>query len=596
MGIITELAGGRKSISLDSGLQMARSPTDRGEGRRIWRELFSTDKETGSSQAYSHPVRGGSYGRSVVHGGEAQKRLLQALRSMAPGGWSDDRWEQTKHFRGAPYAAIRTYMRYMGQSEFQVFRKDEHSQDGKRPVTKFDPPEGGRMVKPYHLVELLEKPNNQDTFGLMLQRWTQQMALTGTALTWMVPNKLGTPMELYPIPTAIAIPQPAVNPDFPDGYWRIQPLYPYGPFSSYPTPATAVGAPIPAQWMLRFLYPHPLLRYDGFSPLSGLNLEIDEFEMMGRSRHSSMRRGINPSAILNLAKGGDGGEQPLPPEEIDRIHAEWENELQGPDNAGKLIVGTPGGELEQFGSTPKDMDYPQGWAQLLDFILGAGFGVNKAAAGMLGELSYATLFAGIKAVYLCTLQPDANDIAAQLTRHLAPFFGDDLIVEIRCPRIDDHEITFQRADRMAQHQAGTYNELRKLLEMPVTKEEWGNKRIGIEQMEAQQQQQMGGMMGAPGGGMPGIEGAIPGAEQNGTAPPPNPMGGEEQEPAQEEPEVTESRPTPGPLGVGSLGPRKSLNGKTKSLGKKKPKKALNFVAKRKSMTELAAQVCVNGTH
>src|SRR5260370_35899679 len=109
------------------------------------------------------------------------------------------------------------------------------------------------------------------------------MTLMGKALTWMVPNKLKTPMELYSIPTAIAIPQPAINPDFPDGYYRIQPIYPYGPFSSYPTPATAVGAPIPAQWMLRVKYPHPLLRYDGYSPMTVLRLQQDEIESIDRS-------------------------------------------------------------------------------------------------------------------------------------------------------------------------------------------------------------------------------------------------------------------------------------------------------------------------
>ena len=73
------------------------------------------------------------------------------------------------------------------------------------------------------------------------------------------------------------------------------------------------------------------------------------------------------------------GMEPLPESEIDRIHAEWENEFQGPENHGRLIVGTPGGQFDMFGSKPTDMDYQSGWDQQLNFILG-GFGITKPAA------------------------------------------------------------------------------------------------------------------------------------------------------------------------------------------------------------------------
>ena len=65
------------------------SPTDRGPARNLWREVFgSTNKEEPNKKPV---VPGGSYTRSIVNAHPATIRLLQALRSKAPGGWSDDR-------------------------------------------------------------------------------------------------------------------------------------------------------------------------------------------------------------------------------------------------------------------------------------------------------------------------------------------------------------------------------------------------------------------------------------------------------------------------------------------------------------------------
>ena len=327
--------------------------------------------------------------------------------------------------------------------------------------------------------------------------WQLQMDLTGMALTWMVPNKLEAPYELYPIPTSLAIPQPAINPDYPDGYYRIQPVYPYGPFSSYPTPATAVGAPIPAQWMIRMKYQHPVLRYDGWSPLTALRLQIDEVEAMDRSRWYSMNRVINPSAVLNF-DDMDGAE-PLPEAEIERIRAEFEADHQGPENFGRLFVASPGSRLEKWSVPLKDMEFIDGWNQLVGFILGAGFGITKPAAGMVEDSSYSTLFATLKQLHLVALDPFCHRVAHYLTNRLGPFFGDDLLVEVRTARIDDHDIKNAKLSLLQGALALTKNEMRRANDYPVVAEAWGEEIAG--QPSPPPPQPM-----APGQGAPGAEG------------------------------------------------------------------------------------------
>lgn len=562
MGFISNLFHGPSYNINSKNHGLAREAVER--GRALWRQSFGVVKEDALSK-FPRVRDRQSWTRSALAEPAAYKRLLQAMRSMAPGGWSDDRTEQSRHENGIVYTAIFRKCEQMSMAEFQVFKKDPRDPSGKRPVTPQDPPEGGRPLPPYELVRLLENPNNDDSFGDWMFWANQQLDLTGMYLTWMVPNKLGIPHELYPIPTSIAIPQPAINPDYPDGYYRIQSIYPYGPFSSYPTPATAVGAPIPAQWMLRMKYPHPILRYDGYSPLTALRLHIDEVEAMDRSRWYTMQRLINPSAVLDF--DGVEGMEPLPEAEIERIKADFEADFQGPENSGRLFVAAPGSKLTIQEARLRDLEFRDGWNQLVEFILGAGFGISKTAAGMVESSTYSVLFATLKQMHMITLDPQCKRIARYLTKHLAPFFGDDLIVEIRAPRIDDHDLKNAVLQLLLNAKAITKNEMRKELQMPFTDQQWGDEVAGTES----QQGQMPGMPGPPGMGGPGMDQGVPGGgqplEASGQPPPVDRMfpqapgvGPSERSSVMPEPPmISNSRPLPGKLAHGGQGPRKNLN-------------------------------------
>ena len=533
-----------------------------GTARQLWDRTFGAISKERPTERPS-----GLSPRKSVIDEPATRRLLQALRSQAPGSWTDNRYEQSKAFTSIVYTAGHRKYEQMSQAEFQVFFEDPDHPDGKRPVTRRD-------AEQYRLVKLLQRPNNEDSFGDLLYNWSCQMDLTGTALTWMVESKLpsalegkGLPMELYPMQTATCVPQPVTTEQFPDGYYRVQPLYPFGPFSGTPTPYTSVGAPLDARWMLRFKFPHPLLRYEGYSPLTALNLEVDELKAISRSRWYKMLRSFNPTAAMMFDEME--GLEPLPAAELSRIHAEFENSFQGPENHGRLIVCPPGAKLEEFGSRPIDMEYQAGWEQLVSFIM-AGLGITKPAAGMIEDSSYATLFATLKQLHLLTLKPMADRFAAKLTRQLAPYFGEGLIVEIRCPRIDDHDVKNAKLQLLTGAGAITYNELRKELDMPLVKEPWGDERVGMDQPEG------GPEIPGMSDGVPGPAGtAQPGQTQERMRPADADM-----EPANaemtdaagqrlDEEEAARTQPTPGNLGRGALGPRKALlNGHGKRLNGK----------------------------
>lgn len=460
------------------------------QGQAIWQQVFGNVSRNKEEAYKSPPVMGGSYGRTLTATDLSVKKLLQALRSNAPGQATQPRWEQSNHFVGIAYVAIHRIATMMSQSEFQVYQRDDSHPQGKVPAKS----EAAKKI-----IRLLQKPNNEDSFGDLLYVISQQMFLTGSAFMWVVPNALGEPMELYNIPTATAIAGPIVDATYPSGYYRIQPLYPYGPFGMMPTPNSAVGATIPAEWFLRFKFWHPLLRYEGWSPMTALNLHIDEVEAMDSSRWYAMKRVFRPNVVANMTDME--GMQPLPAEEIERIRIEFENSFMGPDNVGNLIIPAPGMKLEEFGTSPRDMDYQAGWEQLTSFVLG-GFGVTKPVAGMVEDSSYSTLFASLKQFYWTTLDPLAEKISKVLTRFLLSFYGEeDLFLEIRCKRIDDHEVKLAKMEKLITGKAITKNELRLELDMPLTEEPWGDEIAGFEAPPEQP------------GLMPGMEGMVGAMEQ-----------------------------------------------------------------------------------
>ena len=99
-------------------------------GREMWRQVFGADR---SHVPPPPPPQGPGWGRSSSYGTSvATRRLLETLRSGAPGGWTDDRWEQSKHYTGIQFVCISRTCEQLSESNFAIYLKDENHPDGKR--------------------------------------------------------------------------------------------------------------------------------------------------------------------------------------------------------------------------------------------------------------------------------------------------------------------------------------------------------------------------------------------------------------------------------------------------------------------------------
>lgn len=391
--------------------------------------------------------------------------LADNLRRDVQGQWSDNRLEQSNHYKGVIYIAVQAIMDALLSTTVQINRKHRRfNQTSLRLLEKALPTPAANsedeQFRPFDdpghsLVKLIETPNRTDTFNELLAQLVLQYYLTGSGLMWANPNDLGVPAELYVLPTALCYPQPA-TPDYPEGWWRVQQYYPSGGYGILPSPMAGGGAAVDGRDILRFKNPHPLWRWDAMSPLTACAVQLDVLESIDLARWTAMKSGLTPDMVL-LAPG-------VIQSQLDAYLARLQQTNIGERNFRKVMaIGGDQGDAKfdvKFPSLgPKDMDFASGWDQMTAFAL-AAFGVPKSVAGLATTGSYAELYAAIKQFHTLKLRPLCARLGVWLTRHLAHIWGRDLAIQLDLPTIDDQQLHETQLQTDLAHDGLTYNEYR----------------------------------------------------------------------------------------------------------------------------------------
>lgn len=391
--------------------------------------------------------------------------LLRNLRANPPGQPTDNRLQQSQHYHGVIYIAIRALRDAIAAATIKVTKKRlQHSKplgtvrkSVPTPGTQPDDQDQEALTDPRHsLVRLIDRPNNQDTFADLLGDLLIQHYLTGSGLLWASCDRRGLPSELYVLPTALCWPQP-LTPEYPKGSWLVTQYYQSGIFGNVPSAVTGAGARVDGRDIFRFKNPHPLWRWDGYSPLTAGNVQLDILEAIDRSRWTAMESGLTTDMVVT-ATGADESQ-------MNRLGSRIKTANAGKENHRKvLLLGTPGEKSEidvQFPhQSAKDMDYSGGWEQMVGMVL-ALFGIPKSVAGLTSATSYAELYAGLKQFHTNTLVPLAGRLGAFLTKHLAhDAWGEDLAIQVELPTIQNEEQDEQRFEADLANDLVTYNEAR----------------------------------------------------------------------------------------------------------------------------------------
>lgn len=440
-------------------------------------------------------------------------------RHQPPAAWTDNRLGQSQHYTGTIFLALSAVQQALAGAAAWVERRRRRDRttfgpNGSVAVVKALSPSGGAgndedysPVRDHPLADVLARPNPNETFGAMLGYQVLQWGLTGNGPVWLVPGAAhGRPVELYPLVEALL--QPAIGPslEYPEGAWRVLPYASGTGWANYGTLGARMltTALLPGTEVRKVRAAHPLIRTDGYSPLTACGVQFDIMEAIDLSRHSAFMQGTQLGTIVYVPGLDEDGTK--------RVAQDFREKYAGPRNARKLgVASSPPGatgdfKIEQLGESPREMDYQSSWEQATRFVL-ATFGVHAAIAGLKDTGGYAELYAAREQFYgrMCDV---AKVFADFYTHHLAGPWSKrpgDLRVKIQLPKPRNEETRQAQVVQLAQLGALPLNTALKALDFEPVKGGELPLPIYLKKLESDVMPQpdpaaalTGGMPGAPG--------------------------------------------------------------------------------------------------
>jgi len=474
-----------------------------------------------------------------------------SLYSSYGSGWSADRYEQLRHYRGIIFIALRAYRAAMGACKFTLLRRvksvkkslagpGQYSRD-----SEYQPVAGDEHL----LAQILEQPGGprgaqtmHDECGYL----TMQHYLTGLAPAWAPHNADGKPVRFFALSSANmtqAIPMGS-DPRYPKGAYRFSS---WGANGMFVAGQLRSQATLPGEEVGFFTQPNPFARNLSLSPLQAGDREIDCLEAITQARWATFDHGVHIDKAFIVPGMGE--------DESAVLGKRLTQEYGGSRNAGRTIVlggadPTAKIDVKMLAPNVREMDYGASYDQAAG-VVASLFGVPKELINFGMDSNYSKDWAAKQRFYDDALSPHCRSLSEFLTRVLArPWeeYPGELRIEVE-PQLPKNLETENDLFKFAVQQGLiTYNRAAvRINEDPVGPD--GDVPVSIylaKQQQAMQPQPAPGMPGVPGADgappQPGAE-AAPGAEQ-----PPA-----DEQPADDTPEGTQDAVTNAALSALGVG-------------------------------------------
>lgn len=315
------------------------------------------------------------------------------------------------------------------------------------------------LAKAVDVVEVLEHPflrlmDNVNPFmnsTELIWYWIMFQELTGNAYTLITTNALGTPEELWILPSQNV----KIVPDdrtFIKGY-----LYGNDPTTQQK---------FEPEEIIQMKYPNPANLYYGASPLSAAKVSADtSAAMTAYELNLLLNNAIPPSALST--------EQVLTADQMKRLKEEWNAAYRGVSKAGKLAILQGGLKIDPLSLAPREMNYLAGRKASREEIAGV-FRVpmslltmeDIAAAPAEGQRQGGMTFARY------TVRPKCRMIDQKLNERLLPMYDDKLFCAFDDPVGEDRDFRLKEMESHLRTGYSTINQERLLdNQEPV---EWGD--------------------------------------------------------------------------------------------------------------------------
>ncbi len=252
------------------------------------------------------------------------------------------------------------------------------------------------------LVDLLGSVNPQWTFRRLIETTEQALGTWGEAFWFLErgPNGRGEPREIY-----YARPdRVSVLPD-PNTYVK---GYLYHPVNGA---ADVAFGPDEVIW---FRYPNALDDYEPLPPLMAARASAD-YRGEGLAANTRIfRNGMQLGGVV-MPKGN----RELTESQAKELDAYFTRRFQGQDKAHRWAFLRAEYQLEQYGTSPREMDFLGGIAYTLEEIAR----VYRVPLDLIGgQRTYENSEAAHRAIWTHAIVPEAEFIASELTERLLPMF------------------------------------------------------------------------------------------------------------------------------------------------------------------------------
>ena len=292
------------------------------------------------------------------------------------------------------YRAISEISDCVGSVPFNLFRGDEE-------------------IESHPLLSLLERPNPTQSRTQFMQAVTGFLLISGNSYLERVRPRGGPPRELWTkrpdrmqvIPGRRGIPQ----------------QYQF---------SLSLGQSV--QWdvnqltgqsdILHIKTFHPTNDWYGLSAIEAAAYSVDQHNESGKWNMWRLQNDGRPSgAFVVDAKSATG----LDDEEFQRLKAQVEERVSGPENAGRPLLLEGGLDWKEMGLTSVEMDWLQGrFSAARDVAM--AFGMPPQMLGIPGDNTHRNMEEARLWLWEQTCIPLLNFILAELNWWLTPLFGSDL--------------------------------------------------------------------------------------------------------------------------------------------------------------------------
>jgi HK97 family phage portal protein len=334
--------------------------------------------------------------RSRVRAPETKSSPLIALQLMAAAQWTPRNYASLAREGVMQNPVVYRCVRMIAEAAASV------------PFLLYD---GDKELAAHPLLALLAAPNAQDSGAALFERWYAFLQCAGNAYLQAV-TLGGDIRALYALrPDRMKVVEG--NDGWPAGY-------------EYSVNGRTVRIGRDASGFLPVLHAtlfHPLDDYYGLSPIEAAAFAVDVHNEGAAWAKSLLDNAARPSGAL-IYRGPDGAPN-LTDDQFNRLKAELESGYQGALNAGRPMVLEGGLEWQSMSHSPADLDF----ANTRDVAareIALAFGVPPMLLGIPGDNTYSNYAVANLAFWRQTVLPLVARTAAQLTRWLAPKFGDSL--------------------------------------------------------------------------------------------------------------------------------------------------------------------------